>query len=312
MATESCGQQQPAATLLTRSRWVRFELVLGRITLLTLSCGPRRIVEGGDAAEGVNESLTFNGEPESPSLVYQRQDGRRQLKIIVSGRTAVSIFAAPCPDEPGESLRFTQQADGRVTLIVGQRTYAAESVWHLLLTAPETPRQQLVMLLQAMRSDWQVDAVTEQVQSALVQDTAAKPVAHATIRALVAQLDSPNFPTRRAADRRLRDLGLPALPYLEQLDASRLSGEQRLRIRQLRADLRSITPDTPDRVALWLRHDESLWKAWLTQPGHPRHKAASQGIAALRRTDVPTSPPRWDATPRHRVAALPGGEAERE
>ena len=168
--------------------------------------------------------------------------------------------------------------------------------------APEDSRQHLLPLLDVLRADWRLGDAIEDVETALCQ-AAANSQPQQPIAELVARLDDPIFPRRQAADRALRGLGLSALAHLEALDRSRLTGEQRLRVRKLSEELRGATPDTPNRVATWLASDEAVWSAWLSHTDGTRRAAAECGLAALRGRVSP-------ALDRVRIAQLPGRDRE--
>ena len=301
MATSSSGQQRPVAGLLSQAQWIRFEIVLGRITAVTLSCGPTHC-EGPAGADGaVRELLSFNGDAALPALVYESQDSQQSLRISVTNRTQVIILREPAPGSQLTPVRFTQSSWGKVSLVVGQgsgqRSHDAASLWHLLLTAPEDSQEHLLPLLNVLRADWRLEDAIAHVETALCR-VAANSLPKQPVAELVARLDDPSFPRRQAADRALRGLGLSALAHLESLDRSRLTGEQRLRVRKLCEELRCATPDTPDRVATWLASDESVWSAWLSHGDGTRRLAAEWGLAAIRGQ----APPALDRT---RLAQLP-------
>ena len=61
----------------------------------------------------------------------------------------------------------------------------------------------------------------------------------------------------------LRKIGLGLLPYLDRLEPLNLNREQRARMLKIRSDLSPKTPDSPERIAVWLVEDESIWLALL-------------------------------------------------
>ena len=89
-------------------------------------------------------------------------------------------------------------------------------------------------------------------------------------------------------DRELRAAGVGVMPFLARLDPTQLSHEQRTRLQRIRRDLQTHTPDSPDRVALWLLNDEALWRRWLTDGDDSRRQAGTQALAGIHRKTSPT------------------------
>jgi hypothetical protein len=293
VAETGYGQERSTAPLLSRSPWAQFELVLGRITSLPVHRGQRRTLQTSNTAGDVQETLMFNGDADVPVLVYQRQDPDQTIKVQVIHGTQIRLERHVNADVPAPAIRFEQSRRGNATLAIGgddsTGQYVAESLWHLLLAEPDVCREHLIPLLRLLRPDWQLLETAEEIEAQLCQSTAAETASRQQIAELVDQLDSRRFKTRQAADRRLRSLGLCALPHLDHLDLSTLSGEQRLRVRRIRQDLRVLTPDTSQRVATWLMNDEKMWRQWLTHDAPYRREAAARGLAFIHH--VPSTDP---------------------
>ena len=307
MATSSSGQQRPVAGLLSQSQWIRFEIVLGRITAVTLSCGPTHCeaVPGTDGV--VRELLSFNGDAALPSLVYESQDSQQSLRISVTNRTQVIILREPVSGSPLPPVRFTQSGSGQG--VARGRPGCRAAVTRRgepLAPAAGCPRGQ---------SEAPV-AAPGRVASGLApgrRDRGRRDGAVPGCREFAAaaadcgaggEVGRPEFSA--AASGRARACAVWVYPpwlHLESLDRSRLTGEQRLRVRKLCQEFRSATPDTPDRVAIWLASDEAVWNAWLSQGNGKRRAAAECGLAAI----GGRVPPALDRT---RLAQLPGRDRD--
>ena len=120
MASSSSGQQRPVASLLSQAQWIRFEIVLGRITAVTLSCGPTHCETAPGADGAVKELLSFNGDAALPSLVYESEDSQQSVRICVTNRTQVIILREPVPGSQLPPVRFTQSGWGKASLEIGQ------------------------------------------------------------------------------------------------------------------------------------------------------------------------------------------------
>jgi hypothetical protein len=44
-------------------------------------------------------------------------------------------------------------------------------------------------------------------------------------------------------------------------------------------DLRCLTPDTPERVAVWMGGDENMWREWAIHRQKPHQEAAAKWLA---------------------------------
>jgi hypothetical protein len=98
---------------------------------------------------------------------------------------------------------------------------------------------------------------------------------------LVKQLGDDRFAAREAADRQLRSLGQPVLPFLSQLDRRRLDAEQRLRVDAIRGELLSVGEDTPHRAASRMLYDRSTWLVLIAREDAAQRAAAARHLCKL-------------------------------
>jgi hypothetical protein len=313
LAATSSAQQPSIASLLSQSKWARFELMMGQITAYPLRCAQGRLSESTVSANAVEERLSFNGDMGLPCFRYDLQDPQQIIEIRVQNRTRISITRRPKETSKLKFISFQQGERGRVTLTVGQgddqQTCSEHSLWHLLLNEPEISRRHLVPLLEMLRGDWELLAMVEEIEDSLHDTSQAATLSKRDVWQLVAQLDSPRFPVRQAADQRLRALGVSILPHLENLDRTRLSGEQRVRVRQLCEELRQATSDTPLRVVAWLGNDERFWRQWLSEPDSRRGQVAAECLATMYGRRLPRRDAASADPPEPRVASLPHANA---
>ena len=98
---------------------------------------------------------------------------------------------------------------------------------------------------------------------------------------MVAQLGSPRFAERAAAERSLWNSGPVILKHLAALDHNQLSPEQRGRISQLQGRFSyCLEGDRCERIAAWLSADQSTW---LTLLQHEDSNCRQAAFEQLRR-----------------------------
>jgi hypothetical protein len=266
------------------------------------------------SANAVEERLSFNGDMGVPCFRYELQDPQQTIEIRIQNRTRISITRRPKETSKLKFISFEQGERGRVTLVVGEgedrQMCSARNLWHLLLNEGEISRQHLVPLLEMLRGDWQLLAMVETIEESLCDRGQAVTLSRRDVWQLVAKLDSTRFPVRQMADQQLRALGVSILPHLQSLDRTRLSGEQRVRIRELCQDLRHATADTPLRVVAWLSNDEHFWRQWLDEPAAPRSAIAAERLATMQGRRLPTHEASQGGSGGPRVARLPAARQE--
>ena len=288
-AADSCS------SLVSQHNWTRFEVVLGRLTAIHLRGGQSHTAKDADSAHFSRESISVNGDASAPAFRYERFSPDQTLTVEIVDRVEVEILRESKTASGQASFHFVQPAQGplRLTRSEGDdvRIYSASSVWHLLLAAPEISRTHLVPILTMLRPDWQLMERAANIEAALLATAELRPVISQTdlIRA-VSQLDSRQFAQRQAADRMIRSLGISVLPYLSELERSTLSTEQRLRLRKIRLSMSVPTPDTAERVAVWLSNDKAIWLAFLSHAEPSIRERAAQRLTGIHRGVVQFDP----------------------
>jgi len=283
VARPGAGHEQPPSSLVVSKNWVRFDLVLGRLTATQIRGGQRNCAQNTGANVTRRELLAVTGNGDSPSIRYELTDGSQSLIVEILKRDEVFILREPEPGAEVTRLEFAQPKKGDIKLVLGdpQRPtvkISAVSVWHLLLAEPELCRRELLPIFALLRSHWKLMESANQVEEALFRaavDEGGPPLEH--VRELVKALDSPRFAERQQADQQLRGLGVVVLNQFKQLDRLTLSREQRQRIARIESHLAVPKPDTPERIVAWLLNDQSLWLSMLA-----REDATKRQIAAAR------------------------------
>ncbi len=290
LATAVRGQESPTTkTLITKQKWIRFVMVQGRI-LAIVPRGQNGAMSSSEDAS-IRETLGVHGQGDSTLVRYQRQCAKQEIQIHFFGQSDLELERRPLAPEI-QPLRLKQPARGPVILDVGPadavRRYEAPTLWHLFVTQPEVCRHELIPVLQILRPDWRLKERSHQIESLLLTEPSGD--APLGWEQLVAQLGDARFPVRQAAERELRSGGQNVLPFLENLDTSRLNAEQRSRVRAIRDSLGDQSEDTASRVAAWMVNDVRLWQAWSEHGAVAQRSQASLQLARLART--PESAPR--------------------
>ncbi len=301
----SAGDQNEPRSLFAKKHWVRFDLVLGRLTATQIRGGRQNCLLDASSTGGPRELLSVTGESHAPAVSYERTDRHQRLHVEILGRNRVTIRREAQPGSETVPLEFVQPQQGPVSLRLGAPNAVvadveAKSLWHLLLAEPVLCRHQLLPVLKLLRPHWRLMESAERIETSLLRAAAeGDAVTLAHVRELVDALDQPQFQARRRADQQLRSLGILVLARLEQLDRTTLTREQRQRIERIERDLALMKVDSPERIAAWMLNDTSVWLAILS-----RGDVEAQQLAASRLAETePTATqfdPRADAAQQRR------------
>lgn len=274
----------PTPNLVSRSGWVRLQLVLGRIEVAHLNSSQTRSTMEGEPGGECLEKLLISSDMEVPGVRYECVTHQYRLTTTIIGGDQVEIHRQPHANSQDAEVQFLQRPGQPLLLCVGsgssQRRYRAASLWHLILAQGDDFATHLAPLLEAMQPSWRFDELAEQVQSELMRQAESSSfTTHRQVRKLIVELDDDSFSRRREVDQKLRQLGVTALPSLSRLDPSQLSREQRARVTRIRRDLTVKEADTPERVSAWLVEDETIWLTLLDHEELSMRRQATQHLA---------------------------------
>jgi hypothetical protein len=287
------GQQADPVNLLSEQQWVRFDVVLGRVTATHLRGGQGPRLREADG-ESCHERLAIDGDGAHPSVRYEQIGEQRIVRIQLLNRTDVEITVST-PTEELPVVHFRQQPAEPVSLAIGQgaqrHTFRASSIWHLLLAEPDVCRSHLLPLLALLRSDWQLEETATRIEQELFRFASRSPALNREqLQELVQQLNAHTFSERQAADRELRRLGVSILTYLREFDTAMLSEEQRMRIRGIEEYLSSAAADSASRVAIWLVNDKAIWLDLLAHREPAKREAAVSHLAGIHTGQIQFDP----------------------
>lgn len=268
--------------LISNYRWVRFEIVGGRIQATHLRVGQHRHQVSKEHPAGELESLAVAFDGGVLSLRYTRQSDDEYL-CIVAGREDRFEFCWRRETAEGKccETRFVQPPHSPLVLFIDQpneprQEYRVPGIWHLAILHPDICQLHVIPILDRLCLDHPVRLEVDEVRDELFQNALLSPsVGRREVQRLVNQLGASSFQTRRRAASQLRAMGPCVIIFLDELSASRLDREQRHRLDDLRKCLVPRTADTPARVAQWLSTDKDVWIALSGVPDpHERELAA--------------------------------------
>lgn len=280
----------PQENLLTRSKAVQFEIVLGRITMTHVRLGQNRSQASGDKESQRTETLLIGMQHQTPTFRYEQVVPERKVTIEVL--PTGEFVAQQIPTQPSSlaEIVFRQKNSGETRLLVSengmQTEFVARSLWHLMLEHPTIGREKCAPLLNILGSQWQIADDVEEIRELLLRRATAGllPDFH-RVNDLVRQLSHKEFARRQAADRELRAMGCAIVAHLQSMDTTVLDSEQRQRLRAIVAAAKAPKADTPERVASWLTADPAVWLILASDIDHlPRQIAAEQLQRLVART----------------------------
>lgn len=295
----SCG-------LLKEKAWASFHLHFGRIVVSAAACERPRNATAGE--EPIQECYRLTAPlGVAPNLDYQWRTPDEAFTLDVRDGFAVTVTYRR--REPTLEVKFRQPATGPVTLTIdaaeGKRTYAADSVWHFFLLAPESAHAHLAPLLESVNPQWRFAERSAAIRQQLYLRAERSQVPDTRrLERLIAQLGDPSFATRRDAYRQLKSGGTPLIYCLRRVDRDGLDAEQLARLETLTAGLLVPIPDRNERVSAWLSSDARIWCALLEDGEARQRQLAHRHLEALLQRPLPFAPDGPPALRAQQTAAL--------
>lgn len=267
-ATTTAGSNEKPKTernLISRTGWMRLEVVGGRIAVLGHRCGQSRIVQVGEPMEIPYEQLSVQLHTESLIIHYEDLRPERQIKLDLDDQQRLVLTRSSA--SPTGELKLIQPFRGPLTLTIGRdapQTFTAATLWHLALQQPEICEESLFPLLETLRPHWGLKDLSTGIRKDLLSQAGRDVLKERTRwREWVKQLDSDDFQERQDADHQLRAAGQGVVAWLQRLDRKQLTPEQAGRVQDICQGLADLSTDTPQRVSAWLVDDRCAWLALL-------------------------------------------------
>lgn len=274
-----------------RAEWLRFGVALGRLVPTGF-----RGINVSTRSEGAQprERLAIRTGPTDSAIHYELNETDQELVLDITGRRRLTLRRTPKGQASFPAVQYEQPPQGSVVLRIGagpdQKTYQAPSLWHLFIEHREVCREYLLPLVRLLYRQGDPEKTVAEIENALLVLARERRVPDKQRWAQwVSELADPNFATREAADRQLRRAGPIVVPFLEQIEPSRLDAEQQHRIRRIIAALSdsSEAADTPERVAAWLAGDPQIWLAFLSHADESVRRLVAEQLAGLLGEPVP-------------------------
>jgi hypothetical protein len=246
-------------------RYIHVGMTSGRVK--AVSQFPGRSLNSSTESQDRREKLTIDLNSAAPSIDYELSTSGFQVVLNLDDGNTLRIRRMPQGDGKTKYLEFHQPAEGPITVTIGQnppeKTYSADSLWHLLVAEPEMARTELEPLLRLMRPGWPLASEGQAIEQSLYKQVdVERNYDRQAWAELVNQLRAANYADRIEADRRLRELGQVVVPYLRNLAVNRLDAEQAYRIRMIvRRYGAGADEDSPETAASWLAADPEIWLA---------------------------------------------------
>ena len=278
------AEPSAAGNLLQQVKWLRLEVVGGRIVARSDRCSHSRYSAETSASGESRQTLNMESQASALVIRYEQIDAGGRLTLDVSERGLLTISRSGATPSDGE-VAYIQPASGKIKLTIGgtaPRTIVADDLWQLLITERELCHEHLLPLLLTLRPNWRLDEQLDHVERAMIERAGTDVLAQRKQwQTWVDNLANDDFARRQAADHALRQLGQPVLAFLRGLDSARLDGEQRRRIRCILNELPDGSPDTPLRTAEWLAGDKRVWLAILARGELDQRIAAAEHLSQL-------------------------------
>jgi hypothetical protein len=275
-------------------QFLRTRMVAGRIWVTTND--PTRSIDVTTRGVDQQERLQVHFDSGLVSLSYEMATPAFQMTITVTDGDEVILRRLPKSPAKGAAVEFIQPTDGFVSLrtTLGGRKFEmrAPSFWHLALGCPKECEQQLVPILEILRTDWSLPQTARALQVALQRDAKRfRPLDRSRLQELLHALASNQFAQREAADRQLRAAGQAILPFLRAVDRRRVDAEQAFRVRSIIHGMNSdLGEDTPESLAPWLTGDPYIWFALLDCEQEPGRRFAAEQLGRLLNKSIDFDP----------------------
>ncbi len=294
---------------------VQFETTGGRLVSFPQRVGHRtnQVLE----VNGIRHELQIDSRAPTSSVLYKAVAPYYELSITADDGDHFLIEWRSNGELPRDidsitPLRFEQQGGKPLSLTVGEnedaKTIFAESIWHLMLAEPVVFREDLVPLLYMLRPAWDLIAVAEEIELALLhQAKTDRVIQQDHWSQWVEDLANERFAIREAADRQLREAGPAVLPLLRRLDSSLLDAEQRFRIRRIVGALTAVeSTDSADTVVPWLASDPTAWFALLNRDDVNIRRTATDQLELLLGHPLEFNPTADESTREKQLESLRG------
>jgi hypothetical protein len=281
-------------------------MVSGRVVATSAHVGTNMTTTSTSPESRRRESLAIDISSALPNLHIELTTASEQFKLALTGANRLSIYRERSADDYW--LDFEQNPGQPLLLIVAQqgtqRTWRAESFWHLWIAEPEIVGRHLIPVLELLHPSWQLASTGAEIEDALVRRAQHQRLDRQRWARLVDSLGNSKFAEREDAERELYKAGQVVVPYLQNLDRNGLDAEQSHRIREIVNSLSVGYKDSVDRIATWLSGDERVWLSLLARGELAKRRIAVAQLAELVDGPIEFDPAASDAVRQSQLERL--------
>ncbi len=260
------GGSDTLTPFIVKASWLKFGVFDGRILAKDIRRTQSRSLTLYHEEQEAEEHLVVRTIPGKYRIKYALQSPEEllQLEYDIEG-----VFFVRREFE-GVQVQLRQSAENvlRFHIAKGGRTteYTAERLWLGLIKIPEAERGYVIAMLNRLCPETHVSLLFNEAVAGLKR-LSLSPVQLeiSKVRALVALLEDESFAVRQQADRQLRAFGRPLIGFLENVDYSDLSPEQRTRLQLIVKKYKVVERDSVATIITTLKWNPQLWQVFANQ-----------------------------------------------
>jgi len=273
------------ASLSGQLRMIQLRVMSGRIS----ATGPvsHQNLTSNYMGNQRRERLSIDLAGGTPHVTYERSTAAETLMWVIDRGSQVTVQLTPRSTTDHATIHFRQPDDGPLTLdiTIGENTtsFAAPTLWQLLLYEPEACEAHLLPLLGVLRPNWRLGEQAAEIEAALCRPDSGRALAdHGQWQRFVRALAHDRYVERERAEQQLVTIGPVILPYLRSQERNSLDAEQAFRIRRIMRTLGTDgDEDKPERVTSSLVADPRVWYSLLDRNDPQVRRVAADRLGQL-------------------------------
>lgn len=272
--------------LASRLRWVKFEVVGGRIVASSVHVGTNVNSTATSSDGGRRERLSIDLTNAAPNVRYELVDKAHEITLEVTDGEQILIRHVRKEDRGTRSVEYSQAPRQALTLTIeqpdGKRVVSGPTLWHLLLAEPDVTKQLLTPTLEMLKPGWKLATVADAIEESLCQNARLRrTLDRDRWIAWVTDLSSIHYADRQDAERQLLEAGREVLPFLRSFERTTLDAEQWRRVRNVIAALDSEQSDSVEQIVTLLAGDPRAWISMLGRDEESKRRLAVEQLKSI-------------------------------